>query len=117
MDAVIKAIGNPLNALGTLLFSSLTLMQLKTNITSIKPSEVPTALAIEFKNVKELFNWTVPKTAQLVVIKGKYIPKDLYKPGENFLINKPQIWTSEAITKMKTIVSMNGIPAGTKIYW
>ena len=71
IDAVTRAIGNPLNAFGTFELSSLTLMQLKTKITSIKPNDVPRAFPIQFKNVNELFSWTVPKTAQFVVINGK----------------------------------------------
>mgnify|MGYP007104136525 CR=1 FL=1 len=49
--AVIKAIGRPLNALGTLLVSSLTLIAQKTTIMSKNPMDVPKPFAKAFKKV------------------------------------------------------------------
>jgi hypothetical protein len=50
--AVINAIGNPLNALGVLADSNLTLMQLKVTIISRKPTEVPIPHPNDSRNVK-----------------------------------------------------------------
>ncbi len=52
MAAVISAIGNPLNALGTLAVSKRTRMQEKTTMIIKKPAEVPIPLAKELKNYK-----------------------------------------------------------------
>ena len=50
--AVIKAIGSPLNALGVLAVSSLTLIAEKTTIMNKKPIEVHKPFAKAFKKVR-----------------------------------------------------------------
>ena len=102
IEATIKAIGIPLKAFGVEADSSLTLIAANKVMTIKKPKEVPIPLArLDKKSrLEAVFSLTTPKTAQLVVIKGKYIPNDLYKDGEYFLINRPTTWTKLAITKI-----------------
>lgn len=73
MAAVAKATGTPFQAFGVLADSNLTRMQLKTTIINKKPMEVPTPLAKASTKVfpVSVFPCTTPKTAQLVVIKGR----------------------------------------------
>mgnify|MGYP007104063384 CR=1 FL=1 len=51
-NAVIRAIGKPLNALDVLAVSSRARIQLKTTMISKKPTEVPIPLASELRNDK-----------------------------------------------------------------
>ncbi len=62
-----------------------------------------------------MFSKATPKTAQFVVINGKYIPKARYSVGENLFKNISTSWTSEAITRIKATVSRNSMFNGTRI--
>ena len=69
----------PLNALGQSEASSLYRIVEKTKIIIANPKEVPKAVAMEVpkSNPWSVFPCTTPKTAQFVVISGKYTPKAL----------------------------------------
>jgi hypothetical protein len=45
-----------------------------------------------------------PRIAQFVVIRGKYMPRALYRDGTDFFKNISISCTREAITRMKAIV-------------
>ena len=47
---------------------------------------------------------TTPRTAQLVVIRGRYTPRALYSAGTAFFRNISTTWTMEAMTRMKATV-------------
>jgi hypothetical protein len=51
-----------------------------------------------------MFSTHTPKTAQLVVIKGRKMPRPAYRAGMLFLRNISTNCTREAITRMKAMV-------------
>ena len=55
------------------------------------------------KNIS-IFKTATPKTAQFTVIKGRYMPKNLYSGGLIFLITISTNCTKVAITKIKEMV-------------
>ena len=50
------------------------------------------------------FTSTTPRTAQLVVIRGRKTPSALYRAGTSFFRNISTTWTMEAMTRMKATV-------------
>ena len=57
-----------------------------------------------------------PRTMQFVVISGRNIPRAWYIIGDVFLSIISTIWTSEAITRMKTTVIINSSEFGTRSF-
>ena len=52
------------------------------------------------------FSSTTPSTAQLVVIRGRYTPRAVYREGMAFCRNISMNCTREAMTRMNATVCM-----------
>ena len=115
--AVTNTIGIPLNEGDISLYSIFSLRPAKITIAIVNPIAVPNALTIDW--IKLYSFWTliitIPRTAQFVVISGRYTPKALYKAGLNFFKNISTNWTNAAINKINTIVSKYSTLNGTRI--
>ena len=60
-----------------------------------------------------MFSSVTPSTAQLVVISGRYIPRDLYRVGLIFFIVISRLCTNTAIINIKMIVVKYSVLVGT----
>ena len=87
--AVISEIGFPFIAAGISALSNRSRAAAISTNASAKPSAPPMPLAIASKRVYPLsmFSIVTPKTAQFVVISGRYTPRLLYNDGIVFLRN------------------------------
>ena len=68
----------------------------------------------ENKNITEITLVNAKNGSPVLIINGKYTPKDLYKLGLYFLMNISVNCTNDAMTRMKVISSINSKPIGTK---
>ena len=84
MPAVIKAIGAPLNGRGTSAPSIFSLRAENNTKTNENPIAAPKPYNPEAKRLEfsVTFKSATPKTAQLVVINGRKIPRDCLRTGE-----------------------------------
>lgn len=97
---MMNAIPKPLKGAGTSEYFNFSLMAAKATIAKKKPKPLPipnTVLSIKLYSL-EIINKVPPKIEQFTVIKGKKIPKDMYKAGENFSIIISTNCTKAAIT-------------------
>ncbi len=97
-----KAMPNPLNAGGTLEYLIFSRMAAIAIIAKNQPKPEPIPKATESPKLysRETMNNEPPKMAQFTVIKGRKIPKELYKDGENFSMTISTNCTIDAITAM-----------------
>ena len=104
--AVINAMGVPCKAGGTLVRAKRSRRPAKIMIASVNPMALAKVKQTACNKLKSF--WTlkmaIPKTAQLVVIKGKNMPRAPYKAGESFFKMISTICTNDAMTNMKTMV-------------
>ena len=56
-----------------------------------------------------------PRMVQLVVIRGRYTPRDLYRAGMNFFKKFSSSCTRMAMTRMKTMVCKYSRPLGARM--
>jgi hypothetical protein len=125
-DATINAMGTPVKALGTSVKSSLSLIPDIKSMARANPMPAQNAWnkdarkekPVEISGPKNMFTFrtVTPNTAQLVVIRGIYIPIALYSAGLNLAIAISTACTNTAITRIKAIVLKYSKSNGTNRY-
>ena len=100
-----NAIPRPLNGGGTLEYLIFSRIAARATIAKNHPNPPPNPKATDSEKVYSLdtINNDPPRIAQFTVIKGRNIPSELYKAGENFSMIISTNCTIEAITAIKRI--------------
>ena len=66
--------------------------------------EYPAPTTEEFSAPVSRFRMVTPRMVQLVVIRGRYTPRALYRAGMNFFRKFSSNWTRMAIIRINTMV-------------
>ena len=106
IEAATSVMGKPLNASGASQFSMRERTPANNTIASMKPRPEPREFTIEATKsyYSSILSIVTPKTAQLVVISGRYTPRVACSEGTYFFKAISTSCTKAAITRMKTMV-------------